>query len=138
MPFDIPEALKRRSKKTRIRKNKSIFGRSLDERTEVATSREEIVHWEIDTVVRKKSSSESVVLTIVEKVTDFYITMKILGKDSLSVMTAMEVLREEYGENFFTVFKTITTDNGTAFSELSNLEKYGGLCSLFILGTPSK
>ena len=51
--------------------------------------------------------------------------MKIPGKDPLSVMTAMEVLREEYGENFFTVFKTITADNGTEFSELSNLEKYG-------------
>lgn len=111
-PFDLPEALKHRSKKTRIRKNKSIFGRSIDERTEVATSREEIVHWEIDTVVRKKFGSESVVLIIVEKVTDFYITIKILGKDPLSVMTAMEVLREEYGENFSTV--------------------------LFILGTPSK
>ena len=53
--------------------------------------------------------------------------MKIPGKDLLSVMTAIEVLREEYGENFFTVFKTITADNGTEFSDLSNLEKYGVL-----------
>ena len=53
--------------------------------------------------------------------------MKIPGKDPLSVMTAMEVLRDEYGENFSTVFKTITSDNGTEFSELSNLEKYGVL-----------
>ena len=52
--------------------------------------------------------------------------MKILGKDPLSVMTAMEVLREEYGEKFSTAFKTITADNGTE-SELSNLEKYGVL-----------
>ena len=39
----------------------------------------------------------------------------------------MEVLREEYEEKFSTVFKTITADNGTEFSELSNLEKYGSL-----------
>ena len=58
-PFDLPEALMRRFKKARIRKNKRIFGRSIDERAEVATSREEIGHWEIDTVVGKKSSSES-------------------------------------------------------------------------------
>jgi transposase len=50
--------------------------------------------------------------------------MKIPGKDSLSVMTAMKVLREEYREKFSTVFKTITADKGTEFSELSNLEKY--------------
>lgn len=126
-PFELPEALRRRPKKARIRKNKRIFGRSIDERAEVATSREEIGHWEIDTVVGKKSGSESVVLTIVEKVTDFYIAMKIPSKDTLSVMTAMEVLREEYGENFPTVFKPITADNGTEFSELSNLEDYGVL-----------
>ena len=53
--------------------------------------------------------------------------MKIPGKNPLSVMTAMDVLREEYGENFSTVFKTIIADNGTEFSELSNLEKYGVL-----------
>lgn len=58
-PFDLPEALMRRFKNARIRKNKRIFGCSIDERAEVATSREEIGHWEIDTVVGKKSSSES-------------------------------------------------------------------------------
>lgn len=59
--------------------------------------------------------------------------MKIPGKDHLSVMTAMEVLREEYGENFSTLFKTITADNGTEFSELSNLKSMGFLCILHIL-----
>ena len=49
--------------------------------------------------------------------------MKIPGKYPLSVMTAIEGLREEYGEKFFTVFKTITADSGTEFSELSNIEK---------------
>jgi len=92
-----------------------------------AASREEIGHWEIDTVVGKRSGSESVVLTIVEKVTDFYIAMKITGKEPLSVMTTMKVLREGYGEKFPTVFKTVAADNGTEFSERSNLEKYGVL-----------
>ena len=92
-----------------------------------AASREEIGQWEIDTVVGKRSGSESVVLTIVEKVTDFYIAMKITGKEPLSVMTTMKVLREGYGEKFPTVFKTVAADNGTEFSERSNLEKYGVL-----------
>ena len=42
-------------------------------------------------------------------------------------MTAMEVLREEYGEKFSNLFKSITADNGTEFSKLINLEKYGVL-----------
>ena len=38
----------------------------------------------------------------------------------------MEVLREEYGDKFFSkVFKSITADNGSEFSRLSELEAYG-------------
>lgn len=51
---------------------------------------------------------------------------KIPGKDSASVMAAMEVLREEYGEEKFTeIFKTITADNGSEFDTLSELEFWG-------------
>ena len=40
----------------------------------------------------------------------------------------MYVLKEEYGEDKFSeVVKTITSDNGTEFSELSKPEKYGVL-----------
>ena len=38
-PFDLPEALQRKSKKASLRKNKRIFGRSIDERAEIAASR---------------------------------------------------------------------------------------------------
>ena len=66
------------------------------------------------------------VLTLVEKKTDYYIAIKIPGKDAASVMIAMEVLREEYGDKFFSkVFKSITADNGSEFSRLSELEAYG-------------
>ena len=131
--FDLPEALKRRSKKARIHKNKRIFGRSIDERAGVAASREEIGHWEIDTVVGKKSGSESVVFTIVEKVTDFHPAMKIPGKDPLSVMTAMEVLREEYGEKFSLYsrpLQLITEQNSPSSATLKSM---GFLCILHIL-----
>lgn len=83
-------------------------------------------HWDIDTVVGKCSGKESVVLTLVEKVTDFYLAIKITGKDSASVMAAMEVLREEYGEEKFTeIFKTITANNDSEFDTLSELEICG-------------
>lgn len=69
---------------------------------------------------------ESFVLTLVEKKTDYYITIKIPFKDSVSVKTAMEVLRKEYGEDKFSeVFKTITADNGSEFEDLKNLEECG-------------
>jgi IS30 family transposase len=125
-PFDLPEALSRRPKKQSSRKNKRILGRSIDERPEEVLARINCGHWEIDTVVGKRSGKESVVLTLVEKVTDFYIAIKIPGKDSASVMAAMATLKEEYGEEHFAdIFKTITADNGTEFERLSELEEGG-------------
>lgn len=124
--FDVPEALSRAKKNSHSRKNKRILGKSIDERPEFASLRKECGHWEIDTVVGHKAGRESVVLTIVEKLTDYYIALKIPGKDADSVMTALEVLREEYGEErFVKVFKTITADSGSEFERLSELESCG-------------
>jgi len=125
-PFDVPEALSRNTKQHYNRKNKRVLGTSIDERPEIASLRKECGHWEIDTVVGHKAGKESVVLTIVEKKTDYYIAIKIPGKDADSVMTAIEVLREEFGEEHFAeIFKTITADNGSEFERLSELESLG-------------
>ncbi len=83
-------------------------------------------HWKIDTVVGKRAGKESVVLTLVENKTDYYMAIKIPGKDPDSVMTAIDVLREEYGEEHFNdIFKSVTADNGSEFLRLSELEAYG-------------
>ena len=125
-PFDVPEALSRRQRRQKDVQNKRVLGTSIDERPESVALRTECGHWEIDTVVGHKSGRESVVLTLVEKKTDYYLAIKIPGRDSASVMTAMDVLREEYGEEKFSeVFKTITADNGPEFELLSAIEAWG-------------
>lgn len=123
---DLPEALSRNTadhKKTR--KNKRLMGTSIDERPEEASKRTEVGHWEIDTVVGHRAGRESVVLSLIEKKTQNYLAIKIDGKDSTSVMSAMKLLYEEYGEQFSKVFKTITADNGTEFETLSATEEWG-------------
>jgi len=125
-PFDVPEAISRNTKKHHNRKNKRILGTSIENRPEEASLKTECGHWEIDTVVGRKAGKESVVLTLVEKKTDYYIAIKIPRKDADSVMVAMEVLREEYGEERFAqIFKTITADNGSEFERLSELSAWG-------------
>ena len=99
-PFDLPEALSRKRKRKPNRQNKRVYGRSIDERPEEASLRTVCGHWEIDTVVGHRSGKESVVLTLVEKKSDYYIAIKIPRKNADAVMTAMEVLCEEYGEEF--------------------------------------
>lgn len=85
----------RAKKKHTTRKNKRIFGASIEERPEIASSGTEFGHWEINTVVGRRAGKESVVLTLVEKITDYYyIAIKIPSKTSEAVLAAMEVLRE--------------------------------------------
>ena len=102
-----------------------VKGRSIDERPAIVEARTELGHWEADTVIGRKSGKEAAVLTLVERVTNHYLAIRIPGKNSESVIEAMEGLRAEYGERFSSVFKSITTDNGSEFEDFSTLENWG-------------
>ena len=49
--------------------------------------------------------------------------IKIEDKTSASVMKEFDKLREFYGSKWNRIFKSITTDNGSEFADLSNLEQ---------------
>lgn len=125
--FDIPEALSRRKSRKAKKIRRKLLGRSIDDRPDIVDNRTEFGHWEIDTVVGRRTGKEAVVLTLAEKLTHYYITLKIHGKDAASVNAGMSELREQYGTKFRQVFKTITADNGSEFAELSKLECTGTL-----------
>ena len=123
--FEVPKALKRKHRRKWKRRNKRILGRSIEERPAYIDDRQESGHWEADTVVGKRAGKESVILTLLERKTRHYLAIKIDSKTSGSVNAAMAVLKEEYGDRFSEVFKTITTDNGAEFEAFSALEAYG-------------
>ena len=52
-----------------------------------------------------------------------YWMIPLSSKEAASVMEASEQIRMEYSEHFSEVFKTITTDNGSEFARLSELEE---------------
>ena len=62
------------------------------------------------------------VLTLVERLTRKYIAVKIRGKTAASVSAAMQSLQKYYGDKFSHIFKTITSDTGSEFAELAELE----------------
>ena len=123
--FEMPEILKRKRHKRKTRQNKRILGNSIELRPEIAAKREEEGHWEGDTVIGLRSGRESVLLTLIEKKTENYLAIRIPGKTSGDVMAAMKVLRDEYGERFGRVFKTITVDNGSEFAEFAQVAQWG-------------
>lgn len=82
-------------------------------------------HWESDTVLGRKGSGEPAIFTIVERLTGYCLSIRISGKTTAGVTEAMEQLKEQYGDKFAQVFRTITTDNGNEFAAFSAFETLG-------------
>ena len=124
-PTELPEALKRKMNKPRVRENKKRYGTSISNRPEIASLRLEEGHWEGDTVVGKRAAGESVVFSLLEKKTQTYLAFRISGKTSAAVLGLMNDLHDAYGERFSQVFKTITVDNGSEFADFAQIEDWG-------------
>jgi IS30 family transposase len=123
-PFQLPEALSRRQHgKPRI--SKRLNGKSIDLRPAEVAERIRFGHWESDTVLGRKKKGEPATFTIVERLTGYYLTIRIQGKTTQGVADAMRQLYHEFGSRFSQVFRTITTDNGSEFAAFSEMEAYG-------------
>ncbi|MCQ5151669.1 IS30 family transposase, partial [Peptostreptococcus anaerobius] len=70
--------------------------------------RVEFGHWEIDTVIGKKTSDQDVLLTIIERKSRYYKAIKIDSKSSKPVNDALLDLIMESKTKVSKVFKTIT------------------------------
>jgi IS30 family transposase len=123
--FEVPDALKRRHTNGKSRISKRPKGRSIEDRPATVTARSELGHWEADTVVGLRNGKEAVVFTLVERVTDNYVAIRISGKTSEAVQAAMQTLNDEYGDHFSDVFKSITADNGSEFENFAQTEEWG-------------
>lgn len=116
--IDLPMKLRWNTKTKRVRKNRRILGMSIAERPPEIEDRAEFGHWEIDTVEGKKSD-DNALLTLVERKTRNYYAILLDDQDHDSVDYAMNQLQQDFGELFPQVFKTITSDNGSEFSNLT-------------------
>ena len=120
--IDLPMKTKLNTKKKRVRKNRRVLGQSIAERPPEIESRMEFGHWEIDTV-EGKMSDDNALLTLIERKTRNYYAIKIDDQEHDSVDYAINKLQHSFGELFPKVFKTITSDNGSEFSNLSSFLK---------------
>ena len=62
-------------------------------------------------------------LTLLERKTRDFSIMRLPDKSADSVLDAFQKLQSELGDYFTKVFRTITTDNGSEFARLSELEE---------------
>ena len=116
--IDLTLKTRRKTKRGRLRQERRQYGMNIDQRPEPANTRTEPGHWEIDTVIGRKDSG-AVLLTLDERVTRKRHIVKIPSRTAAAVQEGMEKVAAIYGDQFRTVFKSITSDNGPEFARLS-------------------
>ena len=116
-PIDLPKMVSiRKRSKSKSTVNKKALGKSIEERPKTINNRSEFGHWEIDLVLGKKNKGEAVVMTLVERQTRFALACKLPNKQAETINEAVKGLLCEYP------IASITSDNGSEFSLLADLE----------------
>src|SRR5690625_2259511 len=121
--IDLLEKVSRkpRNDSPKHRENRRVLGPSIKDRPEKVDTREHFGHWEIDTLIGSQAKEDPVLLTLAERKTRFEIIIKINQKAEGHVNQAMEQLYERLGNQAATLFKTITSDNGSEFAGIYEL-----------------
>lgn len=81
----------------------------------------------MDCVVGRQNT-RNVLLVLTERQTRYEIIMKMPNRKAASVVQCLDRLERRYGKKFSSLFKPITVDNGSEFSDFVGLERsvYGG------------
>ncbi len=116
--MDLWLKLQQNSKPKRVCENKRNLGKSIEELPSEIYDRTTSGHWEIDTVVGKKTKDQPVLLTMTERLTQYTFVIKIQGKHEAAVNETIRSLSQD-NPNSPHLFKSITSDNGSEFAGLS-------------------
>ena len=105
----------------KVREHRKCLGRSIDERPAIVDSRLEFGHWEGDGIVGKNHKGHWI--TLIERKTRMGFVFNVKDKQSFRIVEVINTLEKMFGALFPFVFKTITFDNGTEFSNSDLMEK---------------
>ncbi len=115
---------KREYRKVQRKRKRAAAGESIENRPKEIESREEFGNWEMDSVLGKRGKSKNTILALTERKTRNEIIFKLPDHSAQSVVNAMDALERRYGAELFRkIFKTITVDNGTEFSDAEGLQR---------------
>ena len=111
---------KKGKNKRRVQK-RAAAGPSIEKRPFEADDREEFGNWEMDTVVGKQGNKKSL-LVLTERRTRFEIVELLQTHTAAEVVKALSRVAHRFRDNFAEIFKTITVDNGTEFSNYDGMK----------------
>ncbi len=112
---------KRKKKETR-RASRSCPGLSIEQRPAEINDRSALGHWEGDTVESVKGKPHRI-FKLTERVTRSEILVKVKSGEAKYIVQALDRLERRYGDAFYTMFRSITVDNGGEFSDCVGMER---------------
>lgn len=120
---DLPFRGSRRKTKTKhVRPVRVPKGESIEKRPEIINERAEFGHWEMDCVVSCRGGKRCL-LVLTERLTRQEIIRLMPDHTAASVVKALDGIERKYGKLFPSVFKSITMDNGSEFSDADGIER---------------
>ena len=120
---DLPMRGKRKRTYRRVRvAARPPKGESIEKRPLEVNDRSAFGNWEIDTVHSAGQRKESL-LVLTERMTRNEIIRRVPDRTAASVVSVMDQLELKYGSLFPLVFKTLTCDNGSEFSDFYGIER---------------
>lgn len=113
---------KNRAENERTPKKLPHIEHSIERRSAEINARETFGHWEGDSVIGTNKKGDTV-LTLTERLTRMEIIMKSPDKTAASTVRILNRLERKLGSiTFRQIFKSITFDNGTEFSDVDGIE----------------
>lgn len=101
----------------------NLKGKSIEERPCSVSDREELGHWEMDTVYSGKNKGKSCLLVLTERASRMEKILKMADRTLQSTIKALNKLERKLGaKKFRETFKTITCDNGVEFSDVDKIQ----------------
>lgn len=116
----LPMKEKRKNTKRKVVVKRMPRGTSIEDRPREIRERKTFGHWEMDCVC---GSTLSTLLVLTERLTRKEIIMKMPNQTMDSVHRCLNQIEHKLGKKFKKIFKSITVDNGSEFSDSITLEK---------------
>ena len=107
--------------KAELPESKSEY--SINNRPDEINKRLYFGHFELDTVIGTSKGKHQCLMTLTERKTRFEIIFKLKGKTAEEVVYKFNKIKEFMKNNYNKIFKSITTDNGSEFSDFLNIIK---------------
>lgn len=98
----------------------------IEQRDKEVLERLDFGHWEMDTVYSGRGISKACLLVLTERLSRLDLLLKMPDRTMKSTVETLDKLNKFYGDkNFRKLFKTITCDNGSEFSDYEGITKNG-------------